>query len=103
MYQMMIFREPSRFSEVLEDNGYDPDTHGGSHRRYLAELYCRERNHSLVGRSCQEYRTYRISPLKNGIKAPKSGSVELNGRSMAEQIGSEIFIDTWALANPGQS
>lgn len=39
--------------------------------------------------------------LKNGIKAPKSGSIELNGRSMAEQIGSEIFIDTWAMANPG--
>ncbi len=39
--------------------------------------------------------------LKNGIRAPKSGSIELNGRSMAEQIGSEIFIDTWAMANPG--
>ncbi len=38
--------------------------------------------------------------LKNGIKAPKTGSIELNGRSMAEQIGAQIFIDTWAMVNP---
>jgi ADP-ribosylglycohydrolase len=39
--------------------------------------------------------------LKSGIPAPLSGSIELNGRSMAEQIGAEIFIDSWAMANPG--
>jgi ADP-ribosylglycohydrolase len=39
--------------------------------------------------------------LKSGIPAPRSGSIELNGRSMAEQIGAEIFIDSWAMANPG--
>ena len=32
--------------------------------------------------------------LKNGIKAPASGSVKVNGRIMAEQIGGQIFIDT---------
>jgi ADP-ribosylglycohydrolase len=39
--------------------------------------------------------------LKNGIPAPRSGSMELNGRVMAEQIGSQIFIDGWALVAPG--
>ena len=39
--------------------------------------------------------------LRNGIKAPKSGSIELNGSTMAEQIGGQIFIDTWGLVNPG--
>jgi ADP-ribosylglycohydrolase len=39
--------------------------------------------------------------LKNGIVPPESGSVALNGQSMAEQIGAEIFIDTWAMVNPG--
>ncbi len=39
--------------------------------------------------------------LKSGIRAPDSGSARLNGRAMAEQIGAEIFIDTWALCNPG--
>lgn len=38
--------------------------------------------------------------LKNGIKAPMSGSSELNGKSMSEQIGAQIFIDSWALASP---
>lgn len=39
--------------------------------------------------------------LKSGIKAPLSGSVELNGAATAEQIGGQIFIDTWGLVTPG--
>ena len=39
--------------------------------------------------------------LRQGHAAPASGSVALNGRAMAEQIGAQIFIDGWALANPG--
>lgn len=38
--------------------------------------------------------------LKNGIEAPKSGSIEQNGHIIAEQIGGQIFIDTWGLVNP---
>lgn len=39
--------------------------------------------------------------LKSGIKAPMSGSIKLNGKILAEQIGSQIFIDGWALISPG--
>lgn len=39
--------------------------------------------------------------LKAGIQPPFSGSSEYNGKAIAEQIGSQIFIDTWALTNPG--
>lgn len=39
--------------------------------------------------------------LKNGIKAPESGSADVNGLIMAEQIGGQIFIDTWGLIYPG--
>ena len=39
--------------------------------------------------------------LKNGIDAPASGSMALNGQVVAEQIGSQIFIDGWALISPG--
>lgn len=39
--------------------------------------------------------------LKNGISAPRSGSIELNGKVVAEQIGSQIFIDGWAMVAPG--
>lgn len=39
--------------------------------------------------------------LKRGIEAPRSGSRELNGRIVSEQIGSQIFIDGWAMVAPG--
>ncbi|MGD6991104.1 ADP-ribosylglycohydrolase family protein [Sutcliffiella horikoshii] len=39
--------------------------------------------------------------LSRGIPAPKSGSIEMNGLIEAEQIGGQIFIDTWGLVLPG--
>ncbi len=39
--------------------------------------------------------------LKSGIDGPDSGSIETNGQVVAEQIGSQIFIDGWALIYPG--
>ena len=39
--------------------------------------------------------------LKAGIPAPRSGSIALNGQTLAEQIGAQIFIDGWALVSPG--
>jgi len=38
--------------------------------------------------------------LKNGIPAPDSGSIKVNGAAIAEQIGGQIFIDTWGLVFP---
>jgi ADP-ribosylglycohydrolase len=40
--------------------------------------------------------------LKNGIMAPRSGSIAQNGHAVAEQIGGQIFIDVWGLIAPGQ-
>ena len=40
--------------------------------------------------------------LKKGIPAPQSGSIALNGKVVAEQIGAQIFIDGWAMVAPGQ-
>ena len=40
--------------------------------------------------------------LRNGIQAPDSGSIQLNGTTMAEQIGGQIFVDTWGFVNPGK-
>ena len=39
--------------------------------------------------------------LKNGIQAPRSGSIELNSQVVAEQIGAQIFIDGWGMVAPG--
>jgi ADP-ribosylglycohydrolase len=38
--------------------------------------------------------------LKKGIPAPRSGSIEENGIELAEQIGGQIFIDSWGLIFP---
>ncbi len=40
--------------------------------------------------------------LKNGVPAPDSGSIAVNGLTIAEQIGAQIFIDGWALVAPGK-
>jgi ADP-ribosylglycohydrolase len=40
--------------------------------------------------------------LKKGIPAPHSGSIETNGKAVAEQIGAQIFIDGWAMVAPCQ-
>lgn len=39
--------------------------------------------------------------LKEGITAPQSGSIKLNGTAVAEQIGAQIFIDAFAMMCPG--
>ncbi len=39
--------------------------------------------------------------LKSGIPAPHSGSIAVNTKMVAEQIGAQIFIDGWAMVAPG--
>ena len=39
--------------------------------------------------------------LRAGIEAPQSGSIAQNGAAIAEQIGGQIFIDSWGWVNPG--
>jgi ADP-ribosylglycohydrolase len=39
--------------------------------------------------------------LKGGVPAPRSGSKELNGTVVSEQIGAQIFVDGWAMVAPG--
>jgi ADP-ribosylglycohydrolase len=40
--------------------------------------------------------------LRRGVAAPASGSIAVNGQTIAEQIGAQIFIDGWAMVAPGQ-
>ncbi len=39
--------------------------------------------------------------LQSGIEAPASGSAQVNGTTVAEQIGGQIFSDSWGLVCPG--
>lgn len=89
------------FFRALEDNGFPKDisakTIGDTWLNYIVEdktvLWW-----GGLGRSTEHTAYLR---LKNGIDAPASGSSRLNGTGMSEQIGAEIFIDTWAMVNPG--
>ncbi|BDP43728.1 hypothetical protein DAETH_36970 (plasmid) [Deinococcus aetherius] len=40
--------------------------------------------------------------LQGGVPAPSSGSRELNGPVVSEQIGAQIFIDGWGMVAPGR-
>lgn len=40
--------------------------------------------------------------LTRGIPAPRSGSAATNGKLLSDQIGGQIFIDTWGLIWPGR-
>ncbi len=51
-----------------------------------------------VGVSSEHTAFYR---LRKGVEAPASGSIALNGTTVAEQIGAQIFIDGWAMVSPG--
>jgi hypothetical protein len=46
-----------------------------------------------------EHTAYRN--LRTGIPAPQSGAIATNGTTVAEQIGGQIFIDSWGWVNPG--
>ena len=46
-----------------------------------------------------EHRAY--MNLRRGVKAPESGSSRINGKTASEQIGGQIFSDTWGLICPG--
>jgi len=39
--------------------------------------------------------------LKEGIPAPRSGSIGQNSKVVAEQIGAQIFVDGWGMVAPG--
>ncbi len=51
-----------------------------------------------VGNSTEHTAYHR---LRQNIPAPQSGSMALNGKIVAEQIGAQIFIDGWAMVAPG--
>ena len=89
------------FFRALEDHGYDPALSA----RQIGETwlnYIIEDKTILwwggMSRSTEHTAWLR---LRQGHAAPASGSIALNGRAMAEQIGAQIFADGWALANPG--
>jgi len=89
------------FPRSLPDHGNDPDLTP----QQIGETWL---NYTVEGRTIfwwgglgnsTEHTAY--LRLKRGTPAPESGSITLNGKTIAEQIGSQIFIDGWAMLAPG--
>jgi ADP-ribosylglycohydrolase len=89
------------FLRALEDNGYDPNLTpaqiGQAWLNYLIE----ERTVLWWGGLGVSTEHTAYLRLKSGIAAPASGSLALNGKTISEQIGAQIFIDGWAMLTPG--
>jgi ADP-ribosylglycohydrolase len=89
------------FIRALEDYGYDKDIRAEAIGQTWLN-YIVDRRTILwwggLGNSTEHTAYLR---LKGGIKAPASGSAALNGTTVANQIGAQIFIDGWALVSPG--
>ena len=89
------------FPRALADHG-DPAALtaaeiGQTWLNYIIE----ERTHLWWGGMGQSTEHTAYLRLKHGVPAPTSGSADLNGRIVAEQIGAQIFIDGWAMVAPG--
>jgi ADP-ribosylglycohydrolase len=85
------------FFRTMEDHGYPEDLQsamvGDTWLDYIIEdktiLWW-----GGLGRSTEHTAFLR---LKEGIGAPQSGSIGLNGKTLAEQIGAQIFMDAFAM------
>jgi ADP-ribosylglycohydrolase len=89
------------FLRAFEDHGFDPDL-------TPAQIGDTWLNYTIERRTIFWWGGFGNSTehtaylrLKHGIPAPESGSIALNGKIVAEQIGSQIFIDGWAMVSPG--
>ncbi len=89
------------FLRALEEHDYDPNiTSQQIGKTWLNQIVSRRTIlwWGGVGQSTEHTAFHR---LKSGIPAPESGSIARNGKTVAEQIGAQIFIDGWGLLCPG--
>jgi hypothetical protein len=89
------------FFRALEDSGCDPDLSAEAIGRAWLNYVIEDRTILWWGGLGNSTEHTAYLRLKSGIPAPRSGSMALNDRTVAEQIGAQIFIDAWAMACPG--
>jgi hypothetical protein len=89
------------FVRALEDHGTRPDLSAQEVGESWLNYLIRERTILWWGGLGNSTEHTAYIRLTNGIEAPESGSIALNGKVVAEQIGAQIFIDGWAMVCPG--
>lgn len=90
------------FVRALEEHGFSPDiTSEQVGRTWLNQIIEKQTILWWGGRGVSTEHTAYLN-LKAGIPAPRSGAIGTNGRTIAEQIGAQIFVDGWAMVAPGR-
>jgi len=89
------------FLRALEDYDHDPHLSAGQIGQTWLNTIIEGRSILWWGGMGNSTEHTAYLRLKNGIKAPRSGSCALNGKIVSEQIGAQIFIDGWAMICPG--
>lgn len=89
------------FVRALEEYGFSPDiTSEQIGKTWLNQIIEGQTILWWGGNGVSTEHTAYLN-LKNGTPAPHSGSIATNGKTVAEQIGAQIFIDGWAMVAPG--
>lgn len=91
------------FARAIADNGFQSDITSAEIGRNWLNYLIEDRTILWWGGLGNSTEHTAYLRLKNGIEAPLSGSKELNGQVVAEQIGAQIFIDGWAMMSPGDA
>ena len=92
---------PTFFIRAMRDSGHFADMTAAD----VAQAWL---NYPAWGKGMYWWGGYGISAehtayenLRQGVEAPRCGSMELNGEELSEQIGGQIFSDAWGLICPG--
>jgi len=89
------------FIRALEDHGTNPNISAKEIGDTWLNYLIKERSILWWGGLGNSTEHTAYLRLANGIEAPASGSIAMNGQVVAEQIGAQIFIDGWAMVAPG--
>src|SRR6185503_13592015 len=90
------------FIRALEDYGISPDLSSEAIGKAWLNYIVEARSILWWGGSGNSTEHTAWLNLKRGVAAPASGSIAVNGKTVAEQIGAQIFIDGWAMVAPRQ-
>jgi ADP-ribosylglycohydrolase len=89
------------FVRALQDNAYSADLTAAQIGRTWLNYIIENKTILWWGGMGMSTEHTAYLRLKAGISAPQSGAIATNGKVVAEQIGSQIFIDGWAMVAPG--
>lgn len=88
------------FLRALEEHGYPRDLTPNQVRETWLNAIVERRSILWWGGMGVSTEHTAFLRMKHGTPAPESGSIARNGRTVAEQIGAQIFIDGWAMVAP---